>query len=436
MTKFLIRAGFNPTINYKPTDFLRKNLVGDNLGNMLFAYGAMNALWTEDTIIEQLYDKPIYTEKDIEYINTFDAFVLPMADAFRISYIPQLRSYISLIKKLHIPVIVLGIGFRTSYEPQFNISSDLDKIAKEFVSVVLDHSACIGLRGGITGDYLRKLGFKDGKDYIPIGCPSLYTYGNNITTKEVLEYERLKQGKLIFNANSRAQNLFGEYVGGVNSFILNSIKEIPNHYLIQQLTTEFREIYLGKLYTNKVKVDSILPTYEMQDMLKMGKVKCFLDVPSWIAFCKEADLFIGDRFHGAVSAILAGTPHIFLPFDGRTRELSEFHHITKINPISLSKDSCLHNNIDRLDCYSFTKYHRRNFDNYISFLNKNGIHHIFKKELNYKFGESPMEKRIRKPIETIQSMESLSMIGKVNRVIQYSPYVIKKVVAYISDKCQ
>ena len=370
----LVRAGFCPIQEYSPIDFIMRNLVGDNLGNMLFAYGVMNMLWTKNTSIAQIYDKLHYTDEDINVINSnYDAFVMPMADAFRPTFIPQLKSYTSLIQKLKIPVIVIGIGLRTTYEPKFCINTDLDNAVCQFVKSVLDHSSKLGLRGEITGTYLKKLGFKEERDYIPIGCPSLYTYGNNIATKELLDYDRLKQGKLVFNANSRAQYLFGEYIKGINSFILNTIREIPNHYFIQQLTSELKEIYLGKLYTNRVKVASVLPVNEMQKMLKSDKVKCFLDVPSWVNFCKDADLFIGNRFHGAAAAILAGSPHLFLPFDGRTRELSEFHHITSISPYDLKRGKQLIDYLSTLDFYSFEKHLNNTFENYIDFLNSNRL---------------------------------------------------------------
>ena len=160
-TRILVRAGFSPTKAYRPYHFFTNNLVGDNVGNLLFAYGAMNVLWTENTSIEQIYDKSNYSEEEIDYINNnYDVFVMPMADAFRSTYIQQLLSYINLIQKLKNPVIVLGIGFRTSYEPQFDRDSDLNIVVKKFVELVLDHSNKLGLRGDITGSYLKKLGFK------------------------------------------------------------------------------------------------------------------------------------------------------------------------------------------------------------------------------------------------------------------------------------
>ncbi|MBQ6038603.1 MAG: polysaccharide pyruvyl transferase family protein [Bacteroidaceae bacterium] len=223
--RILVRAGFDPLKDYKPLDFLNKNLVGDNLGNLLFAYGAMNVLWTENSSIKQMYDKSHYSDEEVDYINNnFDVFVMPMADAFRTSYITQLKSYTSLIQKLKIPVIVLGIGFRTTYEPQFCITPELDSIVKQFVSAVLEHSSKLGLRGEITATYLSKLGFKEDRDYVPIGCPSLYTYGNKPHIRGFSSFDKIKRGKLIFNTNTWAKNHFNEFIPRIDRFILDVLE--------------------------------------------------------------------------------------------------------------------------------------------------------------------------------------------------------------------
>ncbi|MGN0180992.1 MAG: polysaccharide pyruvyl transferase family protein, partial [Candidatus Ornithomonoglobus sp.] len=150
MKRYLVRAGFNPLKTYTPYDLLRNNFIGDNSGNLFFAYGVMNVLRTEDTEIEQTY-KWRFTAEDAAIINErYDAVVLPMADAFREPFINALKGYTDLINRLTIPVVVIGIGLRAPYEPGLNNKFIFDEAAKEFVKAVLDHSAMLGLRGEIT----------------------------------------------------------------------------------------------------------------------------------------------------------------------------------------------------------------------------------------------------------------------------------------------
>lgn len=424
--RILIRAGFNPTKEYKPYLFFDNSLVGDNVGNLLFAYGAMNVLWTEETSIDHIYDKAYYSEQEINYINSnFDVFVMPMADAFRSTYVKQLLSFTNLIQNLKIPVVVLGIGYRTTYEPQFDKDQELNKVVKKFVETVLDHSNKLGLRGEITGSYLKKLGFKEDRDFIPIGCPSLYTYGDNIQIRDI-SLSEIYKGKLLFNSNTWAQHHFPKYIPYINRFILKVVSEIPNHFLIQQKIQELKCIYWGNYYSSKVQIESIQPEEVFRKMQQEDRVKCFINVPSWIQFCHDANLFVGNRFHGAVAAILAGSPHIFLPFDGRTRELSEFHHLSSLSPYELMIEKSIYDYMLNLDFYSFDRYHEKNFNNYLDFLKQNGLQHIFYRKKGVIFGESPMEKQINYSSNSISCMDSLSLSQKIVRVTSSLPYFIKK----------
>ena len=426
LKRILIRAGFNPTKEYKPYHFFDNSLVGDNVGNLLFAYGAMNVLWTEETTIDFIYDKAYYSEQEIDSINSnFDVFVMPMADAFRSTYVKQLLSYINLIQNLKIPVVVLGIGFRTNYEPQFDKDQELNKVVKKFVETVLDHSNKLGLRGEITGSYLKKLGFKEDRDFTPIGCPSLYTYGNNIQMREI-SLADIYKGKLLFNSNTWAQHHFPEYISYINRFILNLVAEIPNHFLIQQKIQELKCIYWGNYYSSKVQIESIQSEEVFRKMQQEDRVKCFINVPSWIQFCRDANLFVGNRFHGAVAAILAGTPHIFLPFDGRTRELSEFHHLSSISPRDLMIEKPIYDYMINMDFNSFDRCHEKNFINYLDFLRQNGLRHIFHDKKGVNFGESPMEKQINYSFNSISCMDSLSLLQKIVRISSSVPYFLFK----------
>ena len=44
MKRYLVRAGFDPTKHYRPRDLLKRDYIGGNSGNMMFAYGVMNVL--------------------------------------------------------------------------------------------------------------------------------------------------------------------------------------------------------------------------------------------------------------------------------------------------------------------------------------------------------------------------------------------------------
>ena len=48
---------------------------------------------------------------------------------------------------------------------------------KAFVRAVLDHGPSIGVRGELTAEYLRSLGFRDVE---VVGCPSMFAWGPDL----------------------------------------------------------------------------------------------------------------------------------------------------------------------------------------------------------------------------------------------------------------
>ena len=423
MKRYLIRAGFDPYTKKKidPDDYMWQSYVGGNSGNLMFAYGVMNVMQTESTELEFTY-KWSFSDKEIEEINAkFDAFIIPMADAFRVRWQKQLSALTDAIEKMKIPVIIIGIAVRADYEPDFSNGFEFDNCAKRFVNAVRKKGTVIGVRGEITGDYLKHLGFKEEIDFTPIGCPSLYTYGSATKTRSI-------SGKV----NTICVNTNGYYnFGNINEFLINTIDAFPEISLVQQQQAEYRDLYLKKswlplLINNKInKLDkTIINGNRLEVLFKKNKVRYFFDVISWINFMRDFDLFVGNRFHGTVAAVLAGVPHVMVPFNARTRELTEYHQLTCLKPDEIKEGTSVLDYIDRLDFQSFDKHQEENLMHYIRFLEENGLDNIFRKQKAFRFGESVLEQRIQKrigiPLEdycrTVNDFESLDWWEKLLRI--------------------
>ncbi len=422
MKRYLVRSPFDP-LNIKEPDcsrYMWKKFAGGNSGNIVYAYGVMNALQTEDTQIEYTY-KTSFSDEEIEKINsTYDALILPLADAFRVSWQKQLKSLTGAIRKMRIPVVVIGVAVRADYEPDFSEGFEFDSLAADFVRAVTATGTVLGLRGEITGRYLEHLGFKEGEDFIPIGCPSLYTYGMAVKTRELSE----KPEKLVMNTN-------GYYdVGRINEFLLNTAKAMPGYYLVQQHGSEFRDMYLGRRWFPLLikkglnrKDKAIIKGDALQELYRQDRVRFFFDVTSWINYMKGFDLAVGSRFHGSVAAILAGNPHVILPFNARTRELSEYHHLTSLKPGEIKSGTSVLDYLDKLDFGSFYSHQEENLKRYVQFLKENGLENIFEKKQSYEYGESPLEKMIQSKMSVpmseycfiVHDYESLGAAAKLSR---------------------
>ena len=228
-------------------------------------------------------------------------------------------------------------------------------------------------------------------------------------------------------------NTNGYYdVGHINEFLLNTIDSISDHYLVQQIQTEFKDMYIGKMWLpalfskRATKTDKMIITGEkLHKLYKEDRVRYFFDIHSWINFMRQFDLFVGNRFHGSVAAVLAGVPHVMIPFNARTRELTEWHHLTSLKPEDIGANTSILDYLDVLDFYSFNKHQKENLLNYISFLEANGLDHIFKNKYSYIAGESPLEKRISintglavtEHSDIVHCFDSLSVGQKIKRTL-------------------
>lgn len=178
MTKILMRAGFSPLSPPPASQIVLENLIGENTGNMLFPYSIMRILMREDTVITTVSIDQFFRSRQIAQWNSeYDCFVIPLANAFRESFLLHLKYLTYLINKLTIPCIVVGVGIQAGICGNKDTSQDFDRTVSDFVKAVLKKSALLGIRGEFTAQYLKYLGFTEEKDYTIIGCPSMYLYG-------------------------------------------------------------------------------------------------------------------------------------------------------------------------------------------------------------------------------------------------------------------
>ena len=137
MRKILLHCGMSPFDN--PTIgeiIINKYSIGSNLGNLMYANSVARTLLTENSEIVSTYYQYDYSDEEIDRINSeYDSFIIPLADAFRREFIPQLNKLTSFINRLKIPCVVIGVGLRADFD-QRNLTCSFDNDVKEFVKAV------------------------------------------------------------------------------------------------------------------------------------------------------------------------------------------------------------------------------------------------------------------------------------------------------------
>lgn len=406
MKRYLIRSGIAPTEIKKAEEMILKNLIGGNIGNLIYAYSIYRNLMTED--VEIVPDEYRIDEKDADMINKYyDAYIIPLADAFRETFVENLKKYTKLFEKLTIPVIIIGVGVKAPINKRIKDGFSFDKEVTEFVKAVLKRSNMIGVRGQITADYLSYLGFVEGVDHTVIGCPSMYTFGRDLKIKDL----NLTNNSTIALNSSK---LSPEHV---LKFITNVSNNYPDYYFIPQWMKEFKMTYVGN---EKLSENTAFYPNSLEDRYyKENRVRFPLNAKSWINFMEQMDLAVGARLHGNITATIAGTPSLLLTKDARMKELAEYHNLTHLSEEELKEDVKLEEVINQLDFHSPEKVQAQNFDHFIYFLEKNGLDHIY----NYDYYQHPP---LDKEIDAIDLPEMLTPINALepieisNRLINYT----------------
>lgn len=359
--RILIRAGMLPTEDFTPIEVITKNSIGSNVGNLVYQYSVCRTLMTRGVELLPTRYRYRFSRKEIDEFNeTCGCFVIPLADAFRENFQRELVGLTKLVKKLKIPCYVIGVGVRAPSREK-TISYTIDKEIKEFVSAVLDKSAMLGLRGERTGEYLKRLGFMPERDFTVTGCPSMYLRPE----LSIRRAEVTKNSRVTYNISPGAN---AEIIG----FIRSNAALFSNAVYIPQNLADLLTVRYGiKRETKNASFPCDLSDPVFDNALFP------LSVKSWQNILGAADLSFGTRLHGNIMGVLSGIQTVHIPFDARTDEVVRYHGLTHVRPQYLNRYKNIFDLVESLDFDAPKRVHKRNFEHWIDFLNKNNIRHIY-----------------------------------------------------------
>lgn len=364
MNDILLRARKDPFDIASAEATLVRNLIAENVGNLIFSSASHRILETADTRIT--VDRFQAGPGDAERINErYAAYVVPLANAFRLSFEPALVRMTGLIRRLRIPVVVLGVGAQANVRNEVDRLRPMDRSVREFVAAVLDRSPTIGVRGEMTHDYLRGLGFRD---VDVIGCPSMFMNGADL---------RVDKRRPTLDRESRVAINVSPYVKAMGPVVARHVERYPDlTYIAQDLDT--LEMLLWGDAGPDVATDDPRPIHLAHPLFRDDKVRFFVDPAPWIDFLRGMDFSFGTRIHGNIAALVAGTPAMVLAHDSRTLELARYFEI----PHRLMRD--VGPDVDAADLYEAADFgplndgHPARFATFTSFLDRHGLDHVFR----------------------------------------------------------
>ncbi|MFD5639850.1 polysaccharide pyruvyl transferase family protein [Streptomyces sp. NPDC127077] len=380
MKRILLRSGKSPYDVVSMEQALHQDVIATNAGNLIFSDAAHKILETPRTeVVSNGMRTDVAAAGRIN--EEFDAFVIPLANAFRPSFEVPLRRLTRLISKLKIPVIIPGVGAQTglNYDPAR--LKAIEPAVREFVSAVLDHSASIGVRGEFTEKYLRDMGFNDVE---VIGCPSLFMYGDRLDVRKRADALGPESRIAVNGSHSAMRNQ------GLDPIVRNAHARYPHLRFIGQNLSDARQLHWRDLSDPNGKVTA-MPTHPDHPMYREDKVRVYVDPVTWIDDLREFDFSFGSRIHGNIAALLAGTPATVLCGDSRTLELCRYFDIPHRPITKLPAD------LDPAELYAEADFgpllrgHQERFERFTGFLTRNGLENTF----THGDGGAAHEKRVR-----------------------------------------
>ncbi len=367
MPQILIRAHKSPFTVADADTTYRQNLIGNNTGNLVFSQAVYRLLSTADAHLETSG----LARSHPRVVNSrFDHVVIPLANAFRASYIETLDALSNLIEQLTIPVTVLGVGSQASLDGVYRGADAVKPATTRFVRAVLNHSPSIGVRGEHTRDYLQSLGFGDEHVKV-IGCPSMFMYGPNLKVERKVESLSF-DSPIAFNVSP--------YVPQMGPLSLYAAEKFPNLvYMAQNIQT--LELMLYGSYPKGRKMNAMAasgaPITLDHPLIRSDRVRFFLDPKTWFEHLAQYDLSFGTRIHGNIAALLAGTPALLLAHDSRTLELAEYHEIPHRTITSIEEDADAISLYAECDWNRLNKAHPDRWDSFASFLGEHRLTHVY-----------------------------------------------------------
>jgi len=361
--RILLRAPKGPFEVCSAEDTLDRNLIAENSGNLVFIHAAWKLLSAPGVEISP--DRLVVQPDAADEINEqFDAYVIPLANAFRLQYQAALVRTTELVRRLRIPVVVLGVGAQGTVDHGWDAIRPIDGAVKDFVSAVLDRSPTIGVRGEATREYLNGLGFRD---VDVIGCPSMFMWGDTID---------VERKTAVIDERSNVAITISPYRAAMGNVAMAAHGRYPRlTYFAQDLPT------LGLLFDGTPlpggTPESLLPVHPSHPFFREHRTRFYVDPWPWIEDLRNFDFSFGTRIHGSIAALLAGTPAVVLAHDSRTLELARYFDI----PHRLLRD--VPPDLDPADLYADADFtalhagHAERFETFVRYLARNGLDHVF-----------------------------------------------------------
>ncbi|MCG0275992.1 MAG: polysaccharide pyruvyl transferase family protein [Thermosediminibacteraceae bacterium] len=342
---------------------------GNNTGNLLIG-SAIKRHLKIDSFGQGTSMDPKYVEENFDYV------IIGASNFIYRGF--DFSCYADFLEKVRIPCVIIGLGAQApSYESNVHIE-EIPKGTIRMLKIISERSKTLGVRGYFTAYLLVKMGITNIR---VIGCPSMYLTckpSMKISKKTFDECHRIAVNG---STNTIKHTIDVEAARKVEVLLANLAYRNGYPYILQNEIDEMNIVLGQNAEINKSLVRSLMQRYGLlnvsdADFIRFIKtqMKVFFDVEEWMDFIRSFDFVLGTRFHGCLVALLNAVPSVVFVHDARVREMCELLKVPHID-IRQVREIDLRSLYESIDLKAFEVAYSYLYQNYIDFLEENGIEH-------------------------------------------------------------
>lgn len=364
MKKNLLIIGAAKSVQHVPDLNSAYEASGNNFGNLLIGEGARSVLSCNNIVN---YSEGGSAEKMNE---SCDHVVIAASNflwqGFDMSYLAD------MIEPLQLPVTIMGLGAQTSGMAE---DKSIHPGTMRLISIVAERSKTIGVRGAYTADVLAHNGIHNVEI---VGCPSLFSNRAPSISIDRAKLESLEGLVVNFSRRVVSHSFDKALMQKLENQLLKFALLHKSTFIAQDELAELLAGAGNAPITKEIRnYFSDLPTADVSDFF-INNTRHFNDPSDWKAFVATRPACIGTRLHGAIAALVSGTPSMLIAHDSRTLEMAEAFQMPHLSLKNLSSgdDVNFPMLLEEADYSAFEARYREMYIRFAAFLDTNQLPHV------------------------------------------------------------
>lgn len=311
------------------------NRIGNNTGNIVFDHALCNLFKADNVFCSEL------EEKSWKYNRLIVRDFIWLKEESDMSYFKNVIKMFGKGKK----IVPISVGLQAAeYKSDFKLHTNTKEILVE-----LAEQSKLAVRGNYTAEILNKHGIKNIE---VIGCPSIYEGGYGF---KICKEKEISKCDIVGNYITLSNELNTKKHSEIMEYMALNIE----HYIDQ-----------NKCYFSSDVIEGF-PEIIKRKIIREREI--FFIYDDWHKFIAKHKFSIGARFHGNIMAVLAGVPALFLLFDSRVREMTEYFELPTVNIEEFDINKPIEYWYEKADYSKFNKNYNAKMDRFVEFCLKNEI---------------------------------------------------------------